>query len=205
MPPKAFGATMPRMSVLYPVAVNAETALSAPIARAARESDASGLAQGAVEFVSEAVGPAFPTYEAAMDAFAGRIDDERKGRVSVQPEDRFCTLREVVAPAPGRAPVPQQAKPAFKHGRRWPEPKPPPPIAWRLSISYWRVVDAERSVQLEQARKARRAAGAETLDANALRALARQPLRPVRPQQPLDVGLFEFRPPDAPHIIMPDE
>ena len=67
----------------------------------------------------------------------------------------------------------------------------------------WKVLG--KSVQLDQARKARRAAGAETLDAGALRALARQPLRPVRPQQPLDVGLFEFRPPDAPHIIMPDE
>ena len=98
-----------------------------------------------------------------------------------------------------------QAKPSFKHGRRWPEPKSPAPTAWRLSISYWRVVDAERSVQLAQARKARRAAGAETLDPGVLRALSLQPLRPVRPQQPLDVGLFEFRPPDAPHIIMPDE
>ena len=35
--------------------------------------------------------------------------------------------------------------------------------------------------------------------------MARQPLRPVEPQQPLDIGLFEVRPPDAPHIVMPDE
>ncbi len=38
-----------------------------------------------------------------------------------------------------------------------------------------------------------------------LRTIARQPLRPVEPQQPLDIGLFEIRPPDAPHIVMPDE
>jgi hypothetical protein len=38
-----------------------------------------------------------------------------------------------------------------------------------------------------------------------LRAIARQPLKPVKPQQPLDIGLFETRPPEAPHIVMPDE
>lgn len=38
-----------------------------------------------------------------------------------------------------------------------------------------------------------------------MKALADQPLLPVRPQQPLDVGLFEVRPPEAPHILMPDE
>lgn len=193
------------MSVRYPVAANAEAALSAPLGRAARESEATGLAGTAVEFVSEAVGPAFATYEAALEAFRGRIDEGRPGHAAVQPEDRYCTLREMVAASEGRQPKPRQLKPAFRDGRRWPAPKPPPPTAWRLSISYWRLVDAARFAQLEQARKARRNAGSEALDPNALRALARQPLRPVRPQQPLDVGLFEFRPPDAPHIIMPDE
>jgi hypothetical protein len=38
-----------------------------------------------------------------------------------------------------------------------------------------------------------------------VRAIARAPLRPVKPQQPLDIGLFETRPPEAPHIVMPDE
>ena len=46
---------------------------------------------------------------------------------------------------------------------------------------------------------------AADLDAATLRALSRQPLQPVRPQQPLDIGLFEYRLPEAPHIIVPDE
>jgi hypothetical protein len=43
------------------------------------------------------------------------------------------------------------------------------------------------------------------MDAPALRARLERPLRPVKPQQPLDIGLFEVRPPEAPHILMPDE
>ena len=30
-------------------------------------------------------------------------------------------------------------------------------------------------------------------------------LRATKPQQPLDIGLFEVHPPEAPHIVMPDE
>jgi hypothetical protein len=191
-----------RMSVLYPVAANAEAALAAPVGRAARESDAARLAAGEVEFVSEPAGPAFPTYAAALHAYAGRVDNEREGGRPVQPEDRFCAIREVIAP---ETRTPRPVKPTYRAGRRWPEPKPPPKTLWRLSVSYWRIVDANRLAQLQQARKARRSAGAEALDARTLRALSQQPLRPVRPQQPLDVGLFEFSPPEAPHIIMPDE
>jgi hypothetical protein len=76
---------------------------------------------------------------------------------------------------------------------------------WRLSISYWRIVDPARFAELEQARKARKATLGEGLGADALRALARQPLQPVKPQQPLDVGLFEYRLPEAPEIVIPDE
>jgi hypothetical protein len=61
------------------------------------------------------------------------------------------------------------------------------------------------STPLDQARELRRAADASALPAGALRALASQPLQPVRPQQPLDIGLFETRLPEAPHIIVPDE
>ena len=43
------------------------------------------------------------------------------------------------------------------------------------------------------------------MDAQALRARLSEPLRPLKPQQPLDIGLFEVRPPEAPHILMPDE
>lgn len=190
--------TIGSMSVLYPVAATAEAALTAPLGRAAREREAEVVATGEVEFVSEPVGPAFESYDAAWAAFRGRID--------TQPEDRFCTLREVLAAgAPGRRAPPKPVRPIYKDGRRWPAPKTTLDTVWRLSISYWRIVDEARFAELEQARKARKAAGAEALDAKTLRALAHQPLRPVRPQQPLDVGLFEFIPPDAPHIVMPDE
>ena len=70
-------------------------------------------------------------------------------------------------------------------------------------VSYWRIATAERPIEAPQARAARRAR--RPLDPETLRAMARQPLRPVEPQQPLDIGLFEIRPPDAPHIVMPDE
>jgi hypothetical protein len=180
------------MSVLYPVAATAEAALLQPAGRAAREREAVELASGRVEFVSEAVGPAFATQAAALDVFRAKIE--------AGPEDRYCSLREVVD---GRAPKP--AKPIYKHGRRWPEPKPPPPTLWRLSITYWRIVDEARFQQLAQARQTRRSLGAERLDAKTLQALARQPLKPVRPQQPLDVGLFEVAPPEAPDTLIADE
>jgi hypothetical protein len=73
---------------------------------------------------------------------------------------------------------------------------------WRLMISYWRPVSAP-TAEAPQARVARR--GAPGVDTQTLRAIARQPLKPVKPQQPLDIGLFETRPPEAPHIVMPDE
>ncbi|HET9160822.1 MAG TPA: hypothetical protein VFN88_09430 [Caulobacteraceae bacterium] len=184
------------MSVNYPVAGTAEAALSRPVGRAARESDAAALAGGRVEFVSEAVGPAFPSQAAALETF--------KGKVEAGPEDRYCALRELVdAPVQRRAPKP--VKPSYRDGRRWPEPKPPPTTVWRLSISYWRIVDEARFAQLAQARQARRSLGAERLDAQTLQALARQPLRPLRPQQPLDVGLFEVTPPEAPNTLIADE
>ncbi len=76
-------------------------------------------------------------------------------------------------------------------------------------MAYWRPITAEAAAaaeaNLDQARQARRDKDAGQLDAKALQAMARQPLRPVRPQQPLDTGLFETRPPEAPHIVMPDE
>ena len=42
-------------AILYPVAANAERALSAPLGRAARESEAVGLAGGEVRVASEPV------------------------------------------------------------------------------------------------------------------------------------------------------
>src|SRR5205085_1234581 len=115
------------MTVLYPVAATAEAALQAPLGRAARAREAETLAGAEVRFVTEAAGPAFDSREAALDAFAGRFDDERPGRLaSVAPENRFCALREVLAPVKGRAPQPKPVEPAFAQGRRWPEPPPMP-------------------------------------------------------------------------------
>jgi hypothetical protein len=187
-------------AVRFPVAANAQQALSAPLGRAARQAEARRLAAAEVVFVSEAVGPAFASREAALDAFAGRIDDERPGRVaSVPPEDSFLVLREVIAGPPPRRRSPPM-KPAYKDGRRWPPPAPGPgpDTVWRLSISYWRIGGALGAP----------APGPEAppaADARALRRRLEEPLQPTKPQKALDIGLFEVRPPDAPHIVMPDE
>jgi len=188
------------MSVLYPVAASAEEALSQPRARAAREREARLAAAGeSVAFTTEPAGPAFATREAALDAYAGRLDDDRPGGGFVQPEDRWCGLTElsVVKPEP--------VKPIYKDGRRWPAAPAASATVWRLVVSYWRVGAAPADAPLDQARELRRERDAASLHPAALKALARQPLRPVRPQQPLDTGLFETRPPEAPHILMPDE
>ncbi len=181
-------------AILFPVATNAEQALSRPLGRAARESQARARAGAAVAFTSDPVGPAFPTREAALAAYGARLD-------AAGPEDRYCQLIEQVVAEAGRPSGP--VEPVFEDGRRWPKPPPPPRTAWRLSVSYWRVGTAERPLEAPQAREARR--GRQALDPEALRAIARTPLKPVKPQQPLDIGLFEIRLPEAPHIVMPDE
>ena len=194
-------------AILYPVALNADQALSAPKGRAARAREAATLAGEAVTFVTEAVGPAYATREAALDAHAGRVEDDRPGRsVSLPPEARYCALTAQVATEKGRARALAPVQPTYQDGRRWPAPKAaPPPTAWRLTVSYWRIgAMAEAAPGGPQARRARREAR-EGLDAAALRALTRQPLQPVKPQQPLDIGLFETRLPESPHIVVPDE
>ena len=175
-------------AVLYPVAANAEAALAAPQGRAAREREAQGLAGEPVAFVREFTGPAFKSEDAALDAYRGKIDDHRPGRLTmVAPQDRFCELK----------PIAERGMIPFT-GKR---------VAWRLSVAYWRQAsgDALRPA-MEQARKARRArAAAEALDTRDLIALTDQPLQPLRPQKALDIGLFEVRLPENPDIIVPDE
>jgi hypothetical protein len=190
------------MAVRYPVAQNAEQALKAPLGRATRNREAATLAGSGVEFARELTGPEFETREAAEAAYAGLID--APGGAAVAPEDRYCDLAETAALASGRRPHGGQAEPAFEQGQRWPKPKRLIRTVWRLSIGYWRPTIQATDMALPQARAARRSR-AETPDAAALQAMARQPLQPVKPQQPLDIGLFEVRPPEAPHIIMPDE
>ncbi len=198
------------MSILYPVAETPEAALHAPRGHAARAREAERVAGCAVRFVTEAVGPAFSSRDAALDAYAGRVDDDRPGRASPPPEGRWVQLRPVSA-APGVKPRPRPTvKPVNREGRRWPSPPSQtgdeePPTLWRLSVSYWRVEQAAVVPPQAAARKLRRDAAAKDLDAAVLDALARQPLRPLRPQRALDIGLFEYRPPDAPDLIIPDE
>jgi hypothetical protein len=190
-------------AILYPVAANAEAALAQPKGRAAREREAQALAGAAVRFVTEATGPAFATREAALDAYAGRLDDPSRS-VTIAPEDRYLTVAERIEGGAPPAPV----EPAFVKGHRWPKPaKTRARTVFRLVISYWRLAgaDAEAEAAAEQARALRRRTEASQLDAVQLRALARQPLRPVKPQQPLDAGLFEMPAPEAPHILIPDE
>lgn len=190
-------------ALLYPVAANAELALSQPKARAAREREAVVAAGEAVVFTTDAVGPAFATREAALDAYAGRVEDERTG-FTPDIEDRWCKLVEHAILEPGRSAPLGPVQPTYQDGRRWPAP-PETPLrtAWRLSVSYWRVASAERPLEAPQARQARRSR--RDVDAATLRAMARQPMRPVEPQQPLDIGLFETRLPENPSIVVPDE
>ena len=177
-------------AITYPVAETAEQAMHAPLGHAEREREAGAAAGSVVEFVTEAVGPAFVSQAAAEDAYRGLAPGEWRS---------FRPVMEKKPPLP--------AKPRNRDGRRWPEPKPNPvQTLWRLSISYWRVVraSADPTPPLE-ARKLRRDPAAGELGARELLALARQPLRPARPQQPLDIGLFEVRLPEAPDRIVPDE
>jgi hypothetical protein len=175
-------------AVLYPVAANADAALAAPLGRAAREREAQGVAGEPVHFVREFTGPVFKTEDAALDAYGGRIDDDRPGRLKmVVPQDRFCELKPIAE----RGMIPFTGK----H------------TAWRLSVAYWRTAsgDALRPA-MEQARKARRnRQAAEALETRDLVALTDQPLQPLHPQKALDIGLFEVRLPENPDIIMPDE
>ncbi len=179
-------------AILYPIAADAEAALAAPRGRAAREREAERLVGEAVAFVREFTGPVFRNEDEGLAAYAGRLDDARPGsRVSVSPEDRWCELKPIVQ----RSLVPFAS----------------PHTAWRLSVAYWRIGAPAAPVAgplagplAPQARKARRRKGAAA-DAGLLEAMARQPLLPIRPQQPLDIGLFETRLPEAPHIVVPDE
>ena len=189
-------------AILYPVAETAEAALHLPRGFAARESDAERLG-GTVRFVTEATGPAFATREAALDAYAGRVEDERPGKPQVAPEDAWRRLVPVSS-ADGKPVRKAPARPAYRNGRRWPEAPAAVSTLWRLSVSYWRIETAVAAPD-HAARQLRKTEEGRDLDVQALTALTRQPLQPMRPQQPLDIGLFEYRLPESPDIIVPDE
>jgi hypothetical protein len=186
------------MSTLYPVAETAEQALYQPRGFAAREREAQALAGGEVTFTTELVGPAFATRDMALEAYRSRV------AVEAPPDARWGDLTPVYPPLARGASPPAPLQPSFRGGRRWPEPAGEPATLWRLAVSYWRIGTEEGVGELAAARKLRRGGG-EGLNGDALNALARQPLRAVKPQQPLDIGLFEARRPEAPDVIVPDE
>ena len=175
-------------AILYPVAANAEQAMAGPLGRAAREREAIALAGEAVVFTTDPSGPAFATRDAAVAAYGNLLDEP------------WRRLAEQILPGQALA----HAEPSFEGGRRWPAaPAKGPRTAWRLMVSYWRIASPGRPIEPPQARKARRAGlpfAPETL-----KEMARAPLQPVEPQQPLDIGLFETRLPEAPHVVVPDE
>lgn len=178
-------------AILYPLAETAEQAMHAPLAHAEREREAVAAAGGAVAFVTEAVGPAFTSETAAEEAYRAR---------GLAPGE-WRSLRPVTETRPA-----QPVKPVNRDGRRWPEPGKAAAVLWRLSISYWRILGAgTEAPPSTPARKLRKDPDASDLGARELLALARQPLRAARPQQPLDIGLFEVRLPEAPDRIVPDE
>jgi hypothetical protein len=191
------------MTVSFPIAADAEGALKAPVGRAARQREAREAAGEAVSFVRELTGPAFASREAAEAAYAGHLDGPG---ATIAPEDRYCELMEVASPEIRRRRLGGQAEPTCEDGRRWPKPPEPLPTVWRLSVSYWRTCQPEPAeADLPQARAARRREGGGALEPSALRRMAAQALQPVKPQQPLDIGLFERRLPEAPDVIVPDE
>ena len=182
------------MSILFPIAATAEAALHAPVGFAAREREAGRITGGDVVFATEAVGPAFPTEAAAMEAYAGRPSDET-----------WRQLRPVSGSDGAQRPVKAPVRPTFRGGRRWPTPATPASTTlWRLSVSYWRIAPAV-GLPPPAPGDLRRGRAAHPLEPGALNQLAQQPLRPTRPQQPLDIGLFEVRLPEAPDTLMPDE
>ena len=185
-------------AILYPVADNAEQALSRPAGRSARERGAEKLAGEPVAFVTEPVGPAFASREAALAAYRGRVEDEG---AAVAPEDRYLQLVERLAPVKNGRPAPPEPM-GVREGHRWPDPPEPPVTVWRLVISYWRPLSLA-GAGAPQARVARKAGG--EFDRDTLKAMSKAPLAPVKPQQALDIGLFETRLPEAPHIVVPDE
>ena len=190
-------------AILYPVAATAQAALYAPRGYAARAREAEALAGAGVAFTTETIGPAFESREAALAAYAAQaahpnaLDESGSGD--------WRTLVPVAPEAGGHVGLGKPLHPVFKNGRRWPEPGDPAAVLWRLSVAFWRIGGQDVAAPLEAARRMRRDASGRELGGPVLNALARQPLRALRPQQPLDIGLFEIRPPEAPDTLIPDE
>ncbi|WAC47437.1 hypothetical protein OVA03_12080 [Asticcacaulis sp. SL142] len=203
-------------SVRYPIALHGIDVLnswaSKGFARAARESEAMAESGKSVQFVSEVVGPKFETESAALDYYGAQypelLEDARPGlRFTPDAADNFARLMCRAEPVKSA----KRTTPVMAQGQRWPAPTKPVTSVWQLSLSYWKIIPkrvAKPAAGLQpyiQARAVRKKALGQALTPEEVQALAANPLMSYRPQKALDIGLFEFIPPDNPNIIIADE
>ena len=199
--------------IAYPIAADAHEALARLKAgealRAVREKEAELAAKARVAFVTQVVGPVYETRDEALDAFAGLIEDDRKGRTFMPADsDRFCLLTCRIRDQKRAKSQPTQ--PVFAEGQRWPQKREPVPSVWQLSLSYWKIMTVAQAKAaglppIGQARHLRKKATGRDLTPEEIAALSQGPLLAARPQKALDFGLFDFPLPENPSIIIADE
>ncbi len=166
----------------FPLANDPATALSAPAGRARSLAEARALHAGAKELAA-GFGPG--TFSDVAEAIARHGEAVAAGYAEIVP------VFEGVA-GPG--------KPLARGGnKRWPIPRPPRALRWRIVVRYWPIPAVETPVAR------RRAAASPKLRPESPEGR----LRPVKPQAPLDFGLFagDYEVParDDPDLLIPDE
>ncbi|MFT3998489.1 MAG: hypothetical protein QM667_13885 [Asticcacaulis sp.] len=188
-------------AIAYPVAHNALDIVlnwnEGAMPCAERERSARDLCGKEVTFVRETLDPGFASEDAARAHYE---------RLLTAPfASLICTFE--------RTRIPSRAEASRRNGQRWDKAAAELPAQWKLSLSYWKI-GAKRPVPSPsstgpsiplQARAARKKALDVPLTTEEVQALAHAPLMAYRPQKALDVGLFEFIPPDNPGIILADE
>ena len=199
--------------IAYPIAADAHDALARLRAgeglRASREKEAELAAKARVAFVTQAVGPVYESRDEALDAYAGLVEDDRKGRTFMPADsDRFCLLTcRIRDPRRGKS---KPMQPVFAEGHRWPARREPVASVWQLSLSYWKIMTVAQAKAaglppVGQARHLRKKATGRDLTPEEIAALSQGPLTAARPQNALDFGLFDFPLPENPAIIIADE
>jgi hypothetical protein len=199
--------------IAYPIAADAHEALNRIRAgeglRAVREKEAELAANARVAFVTETMGPVFERRDEALDAYAGLVEDDRKGRIFTPADtDRFCRLTCRILNA--KRGKPQPMRPVFAEGQRWPAKREPVVSVWQLSLSYWKIMTVAQAraagiPPIGQARHLRKKATGRDLTPEEIAALSQGPMTAARPQKALDFGLFDFPLPENPAIIIADE
>ena len=199
--------------IAYPIAAGAHEALTRLKAgeglRAVREKEAELAAKARVVFVTETTGPLYETRDEALDAYAGLVEDDRKGRTFMPADsDRFCLLTCRIRDHK-RSKV-QPVQPVFAGGQRWPQKRESVASVWQLSLSYWKIMTVAQAKAagippIGQARHLRKKAAGRELTPEEIAALSQGPLTAARPQKALDFGLFDFPLPENPAIIIADE